>query len=633
MRARQSGLASVITVRNRMRTRIPAALLLLSVCASAQTLSNNNLSGKYFIRHVQFTTDAKNNVTDARSITGSALFGPGPGTYTFTGQQAIGTGAPTAFTATGTYAVNSAGLVTISNPQKSGAAINARYGAEAVVGSSTETADNTFDIFVAIPAPGTVAGPTPAAASIMGTWNATDFELTAATTAQVRSSFVQFVFDGAGNIASAAVKGHAANNSNGATVNQSLPAGFYSVNSDGTGAATFAAPAGVASSAVMVGVTQRAMMTSASGRVLLFATPGAHDIMIAIQSPAAVPTPGRNWLTGLRVDSTGYSDSYAGSSTAVPTDASFIGSRRFHETGSPSPSVFNITQAAIYTLTTDGTGSSGPSKIAAGTGGLLSANIGGVLDPTGYEISFGPGIPTLTGGGVFVNPQGVVNAAGNSPVGNPISPGEFIAIYGSGLANQTMVSTPPYPSTLGGVSVSIGGLPAPVYLVAGTQINCLVPYALNTAQPANIVVTNNGAVSNTVPVPVSATAPGIFSNDTSGTGDGAVIHLNGTLVSPANPAVKGEVLSVYLTGLGALTNPIKDGTSPSPPAADAVTAQVAVYVNGVTATVAYAGINPSYPGLYQINFTVPATLTVSGELPLAIQTPDSFHDQINLSVR
>ena len=612
-----------------MRPYLLPALLLVSAAAPAQTLSSTNLSGKYFVRHVEFTTDANNNVTDARSILGSVIFAPGPGTYTLSGQQVIGTAAPAPFTASGTYSVTSAGLVTLSNPQKSGAAINARFGTEAVIGSSTEISGNTFDTFVAIPAPlNTVTN-----AAVAGAWNAADFELTAATTAQVRDSFVQFSLDGAGNISTGTVKGHAANYSNGQTVNQSLPSSAYSVNVDGTGTVTFPAPTGLAGPSVLVGSAQRNLMLSASGHILLFGTPGAHDIMIAIQSPSAPVSFTSDWLTGLRVDSTGYSDDYVASSTAVPADASFISSRRFHQTQSPTP--INISQATVYNVATDGTGSAGPSKIAGGTGGIIAANVGGVLDPTGYEIAFGVAIPALSGAGVFVNPQGIVNAASNAPVGNPISPGEFIAIYGSSLANQTTVATPPYPAMLGNVTVSIGGLPAPVYLVSAGQINCLVPYALDTSQStATITVTNNGVLSNAVSVPVSPTSPGIFSNDTSGTGDGAVIHLNGMLVTPMNPATKGETLSIYLTGLGALTNPIPDGTAPNPPAADSVTAQVALYLNGIAITnPSYAGINPTYPGLYQINFTVPTTLTQSGELPLAIQTPDAFHDQINLSIQ
>jgi uncharacterized protein (TIGR03437 family) len=191
---------------------------------------------------------------------------------------------------------------------------------------------------------------------------------------------------------------------------------------------------------------------------------------------------------------------------------------------------------------------------------------------------------------------------------------------------------------LAGVSVTIGGLPAPVYLVSPGQINCLVPYAVDTTKStATVVVTYNSVASNSVSVPLSATSPGIFSDDLSGTGDGAIVHLNGMLVSAANPATKGETLSIYLTGLGALTAPVTDGAAPNPPAADAVTAVVYVYVNGILLTpasgIGYAGINPIFPGLYQINFVVPTILTDSGELPIAIETPDSFTDQINLFVQ
>jgi uncharacterized protein (TIGR03437 family) len=91
---------------------------------------------------------------------------------------------------------------------------------------------------------------------------------------------------------------------------------------------------------------------------------------------------------------------------------------------------------------------------------------------------------------------------------------------------------------------------------------------------------------------------------------------------------------MYLTGLGAVQNKVVDGAAPNPPAADNAVAQVAVYVNGVLSPqIIYAGLNPVYPGLYQINFVVPANLTVSGELPIAVQTPDSFHDQLNLSIQ
>jgi len=614
-----------------MRSRIFYVFLLFPICIPAQTLSNTSLSGKYFVRHVQFTTNASNGVTDARSIVGSLIFAPGPGTYTLTGQQVIGSGSSASFTATGSYSVSSAGFVTLTNPQTASATINARFGTEAVVGSSTEISGNTFDMFVAVPAPSVA----PTNASLMGYWNATDFELTAASTAQVRDSFVQFSLDGAGNMPTTTVKGHAANYANSATVNQVLPVGAYAVNPDGTGTVTFPAPTGTVGAGVLVSSAQRTLMISQSGHVMVVSTPGAHDILIALQAPITTTAPislSRDWLTGIRADTSGYSDSFIASTTAIVSDAAIVSSRRLHEALSPTP--INVTESLSYTVASDGTGSVGPAQIAASAAGIVSADVGGVFDPTGYEIGFATTIPTVSGAGVFINPQGIVNAAGNSPVGNPISPGEFIAIYGSSLANQTTVAAIPYPATLSNVTVNIGGLPAPIYLVAAGQINCVVPFGVDTTkQTVNIVVTNNGVMSNTVTVPLSTTSPGIFSDDTSGTGDGAIIHLNGTLVTSANPATRGEILSIYLAGLGAVTTPVQDGTLPNPQVPDNVTAQVLVYVYGIPVTPLFAGLNPYFPGLYQINFTVPASLTVSGELPVAIQTPDSFHDQINLAVQ
>jgi len=112
-----------------------------------------------------------------------------------------------------------------------------------------------------------------------------------------------------------------------------------------------------------------------------------------------------------------------------------------------------------------------------------------------------------------------------------------------------------------------------------------------------------------------------------------LLHLDNTLVNAASPATKGEIVQLYMTGLGALTTPVADGHGAT--AADFAVTPLAIYVNDVqvpAAGVLYSGLS-SLPGLYQINFQVPKNLTVSGELPLAILTPDAFHDQVNIAVQ
>jgi uncharacterized protein (TIGR03437 family) len=50
-------------------------------------------------------------------------------------------------------------------------------------------------------------------------------------------------------------------------------------------------------------------------------------------------------------------------------------------------------------------------------------------------------------------------------------------------------------------------------------------------------------------------------------------------------------------------------------------------------TVLFSGLAPGFPGLYQINVTLPTGLPFSGPLPLAIQTATAHHDQIDIVVR
>jgi uncharacterized protein (TIGR03437 family) len=239
----------------------------------------------------------------------------------------------------------------------------------------------------------------------------------------------------------------------------------------------------------------------------------------------------------------------------------------------------------------------------------------------------------VSGTGVFLNPQGVVNAASFAPVGNSISPGEFVTLFGTNLAAVTESAGAPFPPNVAGVSVLINGLPAPIYLVSSGQINALVPYA-TTGPTASIVVNNNGTLSNTVQVPLAATAPGVFSIDRNGIGSGAILHADFSLVTSGKPAKRGETVLVYLTGLGAVNPPVADGTAGGATNLSKAAGAVNVLIGGLPATVSYAGLAPLYPGLYQLNVVVPADLAVSatGPVPLAVQTSDSFHDQVDLIV-
>src|ERR1035441_9044968 len=198
------------------------------------------------------------------------------------------------------------------------------------------------------------------------------------------------------------------------------------------------------------------------------------------------------------------------------------------------------------------------------------------------------------------------------------------------MAPSAKVAPPPYLTNLNGVTVLINGKLAPLYYVSATQINALVPYS--TQGPTATVVVQNGTSSNTVTVPVAVTAPGVFALDQSGTGAGAVLHsANYAVVNAANPAVPGETVLVYLTGLGGVTPAVADGAIPG--ASNINATPLSVYVADVSVTPSYAGMAPGYPGLYQMNFVIPTAISVTGPVPLAINAPNAFHDQVYVVVQ
>ncbi|MSV30081.1 MAG: hypothetical protein EXQ52_15240, partial [Bryobacterales bacterium] len=161
-------------------------LLLLSLAAAArtQTLDNRSLSGKYFFRHIQLSPDSSGSATDARSMTGAITF-DGAGGLSFAGQQTVATAASVSVSGSGIYSVSPAGLLTMTNPQLLGGTINGRLGDGAIVGSTTETTANAYDLLFAIAAPSTTVGNTALNSSY---WVGT-LEFPLGVTSAIRSAF------------------------------------------------------------------------------------------------------------------------------------------------------------------------------------------------------------------------------------------------------------------------------------------------------------------------------------------------------------------------------------------------------------------------------------------------------------
>jgi len=110
------------------------------------------------------------------------------------------------------------------------------------------------------------------------------------------------------------------------------------------------------------------------------------------------------------------------------------------------------------------------------------------------------------------------------------------------------------------------------------------------------------------------------------------MHANYSIVNAANPAKSGEIVQVFLAGLGAVSPTVQDGDSA--PAAEPlarVLSDVVVTVDGVPCTIYYKGLAPMFAGLYQLNIQLPEGLS-GGTHRLAVQTSESFTSMANIEI-
>jgi uncharacterized protein (TIGR03437 family) len=244
----------------------------------------------------------------------------------------------------------------------------------------------------------------------------------------------------------------------------------------------------------------------------------------------------------------------------------------------------------------------------------------------------GQGTAASTGVKPAFPANGVVNAASYT---TPLARCSLASIFGTNLANTTAGAGPlPWPTILGGVQVIIGGVPAPVFVVSPLQINFQVPCEMPLTGSATITVNNGGAVSTSQSVTLAPYAPGVFGYYRVPTSlDPVIVHVDNSLVTPTSPAKAGEILVVYATGVGKLSQlPTTGAASPSSPPAQAVDLPTAT-VGGAAASVQFAGLTPGSVGLVQINIQLPSTLPAGSSLPLVATFAGAASPPVNLWVQ
>ncbi len=329
--------------------------------------------------------------------------------------------------------------------------------------------------------------------------------------------------------------------------------------------------------------------------------------------------------------------------TATPATLTFN-----YRAGDPAPAAQTVSVAGGTGLTFAASASSSGWLKVTPTTGTTPADLSVTVDPASLTTAGQQtGTITVTGTGtatgtatvtVTVNVtaplptiSGVTNGASFAP-STTISAGEVITIFGTNIGPSTPVgltldSNGNVSNSIGGVQVLVGGYPSPMIYASGTQVSAVVPYEI--ASPVfrvspSVQVKYLGQTSNGVQVTQVASVPGIFTANASGSGPGAILNSNNSVNSPSNPANKGDIVVIYMTGEGQTTPAGVSGkVTTVNPSGNPLTPQpllpVAVLIDGQPAHVVFYGEAPGIvSGVMQVNVQIPAT-AATGNLSVSVQ--------------
>ncbi|BDC51361.1 hypothetical protein F183_A36770 [Bryobacterales bacterium F-183] len=257
--------------------------------------------------------------------------------------------------------------------------------------------------------------------------------------------------------------------------------------------------------------------------------------------------------------------------------------------------------------------------------GLGVAFTGDTVGPQEYKVEIGSGtnkVEYLFAGRTRPTPTiaegGITSAIGGATT---ISPGSFVRIRGTGLAESTLSRFTPYlPLALGGVSVSFDdtanktSYPGRLVRVSPEEIIVQAPWELQDLQNVQLKVSiGYTSQSALVTATIARFAPAFFE---SAARFAIASTLDGTAITPDQGATAGSEIRFDVSGLGPVNNRPASGEAPS--GRDSTTHAVPVVtVGGRRADVSYTGLKPGDPGVYQVGVLLPSDLA-PGTYPVSL---------------
>lgn len=206
----------------------------------------------------------------------------------------------------------------------------------------------------------------------------------------------------------------------------------------------------------------------------------------------------------------------------------------------------------------------------------------------------------------------VRNAA--SGASGAVAPGELLAIHGTRMGPAELAGYRLDPSgrmntELAGTRVWFDEWPAPLLYTSDTEVGVIAPYGIAGRSSTQLRIEYSGQAIYAGDLPVAATAPGLFTADMSGSGQGAILNQDFSANSRSRPAEAGSWVALFLTGEGQTVPAGVDGAiagdAPPTPALP-----VRALIDGqYEAEVLYAGgASTLVAGVTQVNVRIPPQL-------------------------
>jgi len=119
---------------------------------------------------------------------------------------------------------------------------------------------------------------------------------------------------------------------------------------------------------------------------------------------------------------------------------------------------------------------------------------------------------------------------------DPISPGQFLTVTGAGFGPDA--------------ALILGDRRLATIERSESKIVVQVPGDSPEEGALYAQVESGGRLSQSVAMPAAAVSPQIFTADGRGFGQALVLHEDGSLNSPSNPAAPGDIVSIVCNGIG-----------------------------------------------------------------------------------